>query len=1102
MKNYRIQKIENSNLLFLFVLVFVSLTLVSLQPNAVGAASSSDANFAYVRIFTAKVPDGLNMSLNELETIARDRGTEETLMFSQSDGPEAGVERKIIRLGSQENSYPGFTLKARTHFANREKAGAFKISKDGKTTSEQLGNTILEWTLPEAIASPLECKIKQNDEVITTNTIHEKFDPSGKKRWPKIIRVDLPKKGGSIVQVFEYLSIAPEQIQRAQSEPNLSAGLNSSILTTEGTAISGLALAAPPESDSVSFAASLTGLSYSWNSGWQPGGRQTPGGFPLQLYIGAGVGFDISSSVSGNFILTRNTSSNGNLQAGSAQGSLTIDAGAEASFKGSVDIWIVDPFVFNIPYTPNFDLRCYDKEPFYSYLLDSSVTASDSTDKQTFFSVPLSVLVGIPPIVSGGVSAQAATSLTGTMTADSISTSDGKLFTQEGQSLSTSLVNGGYSSTAYYNESLRVTDTVTFYPSFYIDIYIYRWDWPVVGIPWNVISSAPINLNFSNSSLYFPTVSNPSISGYVRTSGGAAISGVTITFSNSGGSATTDGSGYYSKQVSYGWSGTATPSKTGYIFSPTNRNYSGVFSNQSSQGYTGTPQTYTLTVNSSGASGVSISSSTGHGGTTNYARTVTSGTSVNLQAPQYVGSCASRTRFNGWTGSVTSSNQSITFTMDGNKTVTANYVADPETYTLTVNSSGASSVSISSSTGHGGTTNYTKTVTCGTSVTLTAPLTASGQTFTGWTGDVPSNSQTISFSMNGPKTVTANFAINTYTLTITATNGSVSKTPNKSSYSAGETVTLQATPNTGYHFVNWSGDASGTSDSVQITMNSNKSVTANFAINTYTLNITATNGSVTKTPNKTFYNYGETVTLVATANTGYHFSSWSGDASGTNSTTSIVMNINKSVTANFSLNIYSLNVISSNGSVTKTPDKTSYNHGETVTLEAVSNSGYHFVSWSGDLSGSSNPETIVMDSAKTVTANYVSDTESVLRPMTVDLNNDGIPDFYDFSYFAMFWQNASCSPPNWCEGRDFNHDGVVDVKDLQIFVKFWLWPVADVDMDGDVDSVDYAALANQWMAENCAEPDWCGGADINKSGKVDCEDLDVFTRHWLEGTTP
>ena len=77
--------------------------------------------------------------------------------------------------------------------------------------------------------------------------------------------------------------------------------------------------------------------------------------------------------------------------------------------------------------------------------------------------------------------------------------------------------------------------------------------------------------------------------------------------------------------------------------------------------------------------------------------------------------------------------------------------------TLTVNSSGASSVDIGSSTGHGGITNYTQTLTTGTDVTLTAPAGASGLTFTGWTGDVTSNNQTISFTMDGNKNVTANF---------------------------------------------------------------------------------------------------------------------------------------------------------------------------------------------------------------------------------------------------------------------------------------------------------------------------------------------------------
>ncbi len=161
-----------------------------------------------------------------------------------------------------------------------------------------------------------------------------------------------------------------------------------------------------------------------------------------------------------------------------------------------------------------------------------------------------------------------------------------------------------------------------------------------------------------------------------------------------------------------------------------------------------------------------------------------------------------------------------------------------------------------------------------------------------------------------------------------------------------------------------------------------------------------------------------------------------------------------------------------------------------------------FNGWTGSVNSSDQSITFNMDGNKTVTANYVSDPESVLRPMTVDLNNDGIPNFYDFSVFATFWQNTSCSPPNWCNGSDFDKNGIVDIYDLQIFAEFWLWPVADLDIDGDVDFDDYAALANQWMAGNCAEPDWCSGADFNKSGSVDLYDLGKFVEYWLEGTTP
>ncbi|MBN2457210.1 MAG: hypothetical protein JXB29_11860 [Sedimentisphaerales bacterium] len=69
----------------------------------------------------------------------------------------------------------------------------------------------------------------------------------------------------------------------------------------------------------------------------------------------------------------------------------------------------------------------------------------------------------------------------------------------------------------------------------------------------------------------------------------------------------------------------------------------------------------------------------------------------------------------------------------------------------------------------------------------------------------------------------------TYTLNITAVNGTVTKTPSSTNYNDGETVTLQAVPDLGYLFISWAGDLSGGSNPTSITMNADKSVTASFA---------------------------------------------------------------------------------------------------------------------------------------------------------------------------------------------------------------------------------------------------------------------------------
>ncbi|MBF0099455.1 MAG: DUF1566 domain-containing protein [Desulfobacterales bacterium] len=320
--------------------------------------------------------------------------------------------------------------------------------------------------------------------------------------------------------------------------------------------------------------------------------------------------------------------------------------------------------------------------------------------------------------------------------------------------------------------------------------------------------------------------------------------------------------------------------------------------------------------------------------------------------------------FLSWSGDVSGASITTTITMNGNKTVTANF--SQSSYSLNVSAIGGSVSKNPNKT----------TYSCNEIVTLTATPN-SCYSFSSWSGDALGTSSSTTITMNSNKTVTANFSLKTYSLNVSASGGTVTKSPNKTTYSCNETVTLTASPNTCYSFSNWSGDASGTSSSITITMNSNKTVTANFSQQTYSLNVSASGGTVTKSPNKTTYSCNEIVTLTAMPNSCYSFSSWSGDASGTSSSTTITINGNKTVTANFSQSSYSLNVTAIGGTVTKNPNKNTYSCNETVTLTAIPDTCYNFSSWSGDASGTSSSTTITMNSNKTVTANFSQQTYSL-----------------------------------------------------------------------------------------------------------------------------
>ena len=214
--------------------------------------------------------------------------------------------------------------------------------------------------------------------------------------------------------------------------------------------------------------------------------------------------------------------------------------------------------------------------------------------------------------------------------------------------------------------------------------------------------------------------------------------------------------------------------------------------------------------------------------------------------------------------------------------------------------------------------------------------------------------------------------INSFALTISATNGSVAKSPDLTSYDSNAVVQLTATPATGYTFTGWTGDASETTNPISVTMNGAKSITATFAIKSYTLTIVSPNGTVAKTPDLTSYDSNSVVGVKVTPAVGYSFIGWTGDIESSTDSISVTMNAAKSITAVFMIKKYILTTTAVNGTVGKSPNLVSYDTNSVVELTATPASGYAFNGWTGDASGTTNPISVTMNAAKNITANFIA----------------------------------------------------------------------------------------------------------------------------------
>ncbi len=250
-----------------------------------------------------------------------------------------------------------------------------------------------------------------------------------------------------------------------------------------------------------------------------------------------------------------------------------------------------------------------------------------------------------------------------------------------------------------------------------------------------------------------------------------------------------------------------------------------------------------------------------------------------------------------WSGTGSDVSNPTTVTINSDKHVTVTFELR---FPLVINnvpvsgpSANLTEGSVSLSPAPGADARYAKDAT----ITLTAQA-GPGYRFDHWSGDASGTATAVSITVNSAKNITAVFK-QVYTLTnsVNATGGG-SVSPPSGIFDAGSTVTLTAAPAAGYRFDRWYGDASGTSATFTVTMNSDKTTSAAFR-KVYALTTSVSPaGSGTVTPASGSYDAGAILTLIAQDASGYRFDHWEGDASG-NVTANLTMTSNKTVIAFF-----------------------------------------------------------------------------------------------------------------------------------------------------------------------------------------------------------
>ena len=280
--------------------------------------------------------------------------------------------------------------------------------------------------------------------------------------------------------------------------------------------------------------------------------------------------------------------------------------------------------------------------------------------------------------------------------------------------------------------------------------------------------------------------------------------------------------------------------------------------------------------------------------------------------------------------------------------------------------------------------NNVPTVLPNTNVTFIATANP-GYEFVNWTNNGEEVSTEASFSMPIVEntTLTANFNFVGFAITVASNNdvmgtAYINDDAEQTSYVAAyeEEVTLNAVPEYGYIFENWT--LNGTEVSTEATATVQATAAANYVANfnfdNFDLNVSVAEGqdergTVTGAGN---YPYGTQVEIAAVANDGFLFTNWN-DGVTTATRTVTVDGITEYVASFRTDAIYTVTVIAENGTVSGAG--TGFVENDLVSLNAVPATGYRFVNYTdaeGTVLSDNAAYSFNITSDVTLTANFAA----------------------------------------------------------------------------------------------------------------------------------